>query len=89
MRLLQVSALGGGRGRSGITMGSFAYAVTVDRIRFTDSSSWSCWHSISNSRLPTFIFRRIGGFVVSVILFPYCLLYCARCACTTFKYFTN
>ena len=42
MRLLHVSALGGGRGRSGMTMGSFEYAVTVDRIRFTDSSSWSC-----------------------------------------------
>ena len=77
MRLLQVSALGAGRGRSGMSMGSFKYAVTVERIRFTDSSSWFCWHSISNSRLPTFIFRRIGGFVSSVMRFPYCILYCS------------
>jgi len=77
MRLLHVSALGWGKGRSGMIMASFEYAVTVDKIRFTDSSSWSCWHSISNSRLPIFIFRRIGGSVVSVIVIPYCLLYCS------------
>jgi hypothetical protein len=27
--------------------------------------------------LPIFIFRRIGGSVVSVIVIPYCLLYCS------------
>ena len=77
MRLLQVSALGDGRGRSGVIMDSFEYVVTVDRIRFTDSSSWSCWHSISNSRLPTFIFRRIGGSVFTFMHFP--LLFIVLC----------
>ena len=77
MRPLHVSALGEGRERSGMIMGSFEYAVTVERIRFTAASSWSSLHSISNSRFPTFIFRRIGGFVSSVILLPYCLLNCA------------
>ena len=77
MRLLQVSARGGGRGRSCMSAGSLEYVVTVPRIRFTADSSCSSWHSISNSRLPTFIFRRIGGVVSSVIVFPYCILYCS------------
>ena len=49
-------------------IGSFEYVVTVDNIRFTASSNCSCWHSISNSRLPTFIFRRIGGAIFSAIV---------------------
>jgi len=40
MRLLHVSALGGGRERSDMIMGSFEYDVTVARICFTASSSW-------------------------------------------------
>jgi hypothetical protein len=85
---LHVSALGGGAALSVIRGVSFSFSVIVDSIFSTVAWSCSSWHSISNSISPIFIFTRIGGFAsFSVKLFTYCLLNCASCSCTTFKYF--
>ena len=84
---MQVSALGGGAGFSLMRAVSLSFSVTADRILSTVVWSWSSWHSTSNSTSPIFIFTRMGGFfVVSVNFPPYCLLNCATCSCTTFKY---
>ena len=85
---LHVSALGGAALLSVISGVSFSFSVIVERIFSTVVWSCSSWHSISNSISPIFIFTRIGGFVSFSVNFPpCCLLNCASCSCTTFKYF--
>lgn len=76
MMPLQVSALGGGAGRSAVGSGfSLSLLVTVVSMRSTAVWIWSSWDSISNSMSPIFIFTRIGGFCgFSVKLTP--IVYC-------------
>ncbi len=68
---------------------SFSFSETVARSLPAASLTWSTVPSRSNSTLPTFILTLIGCGVLwgcSVMLVPYCLLYCATCTCAILKY---